>query len=239
MPATATSRFLAAKRWLRPKSPLADHQFLRKPRHDPARSRLEASRRRAQNRGVLKETLCVSFLLCAGCSCAVDWLSAQEKWVPPGTYSEPFAPRLATPAAPAEALITPSLTFDSPSPVVGASSYTGSPTGSSVVFNQPVSYDPGIQFSSPFYPSSNATAPEESAAREWSGHLQLRRRPISEQLWRGPVDGQSGSSKSGSGVYESGCRAPQRYQRHDQVWRQAGPPGLATNSSSLRPRPQP
>ncbi len=93
----------------------------------------------------------------------------QEKWVPPGTYSEPFAPRLATPAAPAEALITPSLTFESPSLVVGASSYAGSPTGSSVVFNQPVSYDPGVQFSSPFYPSPNATAPEESAARSGAG----------------------------------------------------------------------
>ena len=98
-------------------------------------------------------------LLCCGSAIG------QDKWVPPGTYSETFAPRLATPAAPAEALITPSLTFDSPSPVVGASSYTGSPTGSTVVFNQPVSYDPGIQVGSPFYLSSNATAPEESAAR--------------------------------------------------------------------------
>lgn len=98
-------------------------------------------------------------LLCCGLA------FSQEQWIPPGTYSEPFAPRIATPAAPAEALITPSLTFESPSLVVGASSYTGSPTGSSVVFNQPVSYDPGVQFSSPFYPSPNATAPEESAAR--------------------------------------------------------------------------
>ncbi len=101
-------------------------------------------------------------LLCCGLA------FGQEQWVPPGTYSAPFAPRLATPAAPAEALITPSLTFDSPSPVVGASSYTGSPTGSSVVFNQPVSYDPGIQFSSPFRQSSSAT-PEESAAKSGAG----------------------------------------------------------------------
>jgi hypothetical protein len=97
-------------------------------------------------------------LLCCGLA------FGQEKWVPPGTYAEPFAPRLATPAAPAEALITPSLTFDSPSLVVGASSYSGSPAGSSVVFNQPVSYDPGIQFSSPFFESPNATALEESTA---------------------------------------------------------------------------
>jgi hypothetical protein len=103
-------------------------------------------------------TLCWLFLCCG-------LALGQEKWVPPGTYSEPFAPRLATPAAPAEALVTPSLTLDSPSLVTGASSYTGSPTGSSVVFSQPVSYDPGIQFSSPFYQSSNATAPAESAAQ--------------------------------------------------------------------------
>jgi len=88
----------------------------------------------------------------------------QEQWIPPGTYSEPFAPRIATPAVRAEALITPSLTLDSPSPVAGASSHTGSATGSSVVFNQPVSYDPGYQFSSPFYEPSNAPAGDASAA---------------------------------------------------------------------------
>jgi hypothetical protein len=86
----------------------------------------------------------------------------QEQWIPPGTYSEPFAPRIATPAVRAEALITPSLTLDSPSPVAGASSYTGA-TGSSVVFNQPVSYAPGVQFRSPFYESSNAPASDASA----------------------------------------------------------------------------
>ncbi len=98
-------------------------------------------------------------LLCSGLA------FGQEKWVPPGTYAEPFAARIATPAAPAEALITPSLTLDSPLPVAGASSYTGSATGSSVVFNQPVSYDPGVQFSSPFYESPNAPVHDESVAR--------------------------------------------------------------------------
>jgi hypothetical protein len=97
-------------------------------------------------------------LLCCGLALG------QEKWVPPGTYSEPFAPRIATPAVRAEALVTPSLTLNSFSPVAGASSYTGSATGSSVVFNQAAAYDPGVQLSSPFYESSNATASDASTA---------------------------------------------------------------------------
>jgi len=100
-------------------------------------------------------------LLCCGLA------FGQDQWTPPGTYSAPFAPRIATPAVPAEALITPSLTLDSPSPVAGASSYTGSSTGSSVVFNQPVSYDPGVQFSSPFYESSNAPAAASPGPRRF------------------------------------------------------------------------
>ncbi len=82
---------------------------------------------------------------------------AQDTWVPPGAYSEPFAPRIATPSAPVEALATPALTLDSPSSVVGASANTGSATGSAVHFNQPVAYDPGIQLASPFAESSNTT----------------------------------------------------------------------------------
>lgn len=97
-------------------------------------------------------------LLCCGLA------FGQDQWIPPGTYSEPFSPRIATPAARAEALITPSLTLNSPSPVSGASSYTGSATGSSVVFNQTAFYDPGAQLSSPFYESSKATASDASAA---------------------------------------------------------------------------
>lgn len=94
-------------------------------------------------------------LLCCGLA------FGQDNWVPPGTYAEPFAPRIATPAARAEALITPTLTLDSPSPVTGASSYTGSATGSGVVFNQPLSYAPGIQLSSPFH---EPNAPSQGAS---------------------------------------------------------------------------
>src|ERR1700693_4973043 len=79
----------------------------------------------------------------------------QETWVPPGAYSEPFAPRIATPSAPAEALVTPTLTLDSLSTVVGTSVSTGSATGSTVRFNQPVAYDPGVQLASPFDESSS------------------------------------------------------------------------------------
>src|ERR1700687_3891327 len=82
----------------------------------------------------------------------------QDTWVPPGAYSEPFAPRIATPSAPVEALTTPTLTLDSPSSVVGASNSTGSATGSAVHFNQPVVYDPGVQLASPFDEAYSSTA---------------------------------------------------------------------------------
>jgi hypothetical protein len=95
-------------------------------------------------------------LLCSGMA------SGQDTWAPPGDYAQSFAPRIATPSAPPEALITPSLTLDSPAPVVGASSNTVSATGSSVHFNRPVWYEPGVQFTSAFYESSNATAQDDS-----------------------------------------------------------------------------
>ena len=79
------------------------------------------------------------FLGCALCACGLA--SGQDTWVPPGTYSEPFAPRLSTPSAspggPGHAV----LTLDSPSLVVGASNGTpDSAIGSAVHFNQPVWY---------------------------------------------------------------------------------------------------
>ncbi len=84
---------------------------------------------------------CTLLLLCG-------LASGQTRWVPPGTYSEPFAPRLATPTAPPQALATPFLTLDSPSLVAGASNETmNDATGSSVHFNQPVWYAPGVQLS--------------------------------------------------------------------------------------------
>jgi hypothetical protein len=84
--------------------------------------------------------------------------SGQDTWIPPGDYAQPFVPRVATPSVPPESLITPSLTLDAPAPVAGASSNTGSATGSSVHFNRPVWYEPGVQFTSTFYESSNPPA---------------------------------------------------------------------------------
>jgi hypothetical protein len=102
----------------------------------------------------MRQLFC-AFCLSLVCSGTV-W--GQDTWVPPGAYSEPFTPRIATPSAPVEALATPTLTLDSPSSVVGASANTGSATGSAVHFNQPVAYDPGVQLASPFDEPYSSTA---------------------------------------------------------------------------------
>ena len=96
-------------------------------------------------------------LLCCG------MVSAQDTWTPPGNYAQPFVPLISTPSASPDALITPSLTLDTPPLVVGASSDTGSPTGSSVYVNQPLWYDPGVQQTTAFYESSDVQAHEGSA----------------------------------------------------------------------------
>ncbi|MGH9546075.1 MAG: hypothetical protein ACRD23_12775 [Terriglobales bacterium] len=86
---------------------------------------------------------CTLLLLCG-------LASGQTRWVPPGTYSEPFAPRLATPTAPPQALVTPFLALDSPSLVAGASNGTmNDVTGSSLHFNQPSWYAPGVELNLP------------------------------------------------------------------------------------------
>ena len=56
--------------------------------------------------------------------CCCGFAAAQSDQVLPGTYAQPFAPRLATPSAPPEALATPSLTLDTPHLTVGASTGT-------------------------------------------------------------------------------------------------------------------
>lgn len=88
--------------------------------------------------------------------------AAQSDRVPPGTYAEPFAPRLSTPSAPPESLVTPSLTLDTPSLTTGASS--SSVTDFGVHFNQPVWYGPGVQLNSPLFGSSVALAEPASEA---------------------------------------------------------------------------
>jgi hypothetical protein len=97
-------------------------------------------------------------LLVVICCCGLS--AAQSDRLYPGTYAQPFAPRLATPSAPPEALATPSLTLDTPSLTVGASNGTlDSPTGSPVHVNQPLWYGPGVQFNAPAMGPSLSAAP--------------------------------------------------------------------------------
>ena len=84
--------------------------------------------------------------------------AAQADWNPPGNYAEPFVPRLATPSASFGAVMTPTLSLDSPPLVVGASDATAGnvtgagnatssvvTTGQPVYFNRPLWYAPGVQ----------------------------------------------------------------------------------------------
>lgn len=73
--------------------------------------------------------------------------SAQDAWIYPGQYAEPSAPRLSTPIAYPGAFPTPILTLDTPPLAVGASNSTlQNATGSPVYYNQPLMYEPGVQY---------------------------------------------------------------------------------------------
>ena len=105
--------------------------------------------------------------------------AAQADWNPPGNYAEPFVPRLATPSASFGAVMTPTLSLDSPPLVVGASDATAGnvagagnttssvvTTGQPVYFNRPLWYAPGVQpyegveeFSSPAQTAASTPAP--------------------------------------------------------------------------------
>lgn len=91
--------------------------------------------------------------------CCCGFAAAQNDQVLPGTYAQPFAPRLATPSAPPEALATPSLTLDTPNLAVGASTGTQSAAGSPVYVNQPLWYEPGVRFDAPVEEPSASPAP--------------------------------------------------------------------------------
>ena len=84
--------------------------------------------------------------------------AAQARWTSPGNYAEPFVPRLDTPSASFGAVMTPTLTLDTPPLVVGASDATAGnvagasnatssviTTGQPVYVNQPLWYAPGVQ----------------------------------------------------------------------------------------------
>ena len=90
-------------------------------------------------------------LLCCG------FASAQDAWTYPGQYAEPFAPRLSTPVASPGALPTPFLTLDTPPLTVGASNSTlKNAAGSPVYYNQPLLYQPGVQYNPPIQVSGSS-----------------------------------------------------------------------------------
>ncbi len=92
-------------------------------------------------------------LLCCG------FASAQDAWTYPGQYAEPFAPRFSTPVASPGDLPTPFLTLDTPPLAVGASNSTlENATGSPVYYNQPLLYQPGVQYNPPIQVSGSSSA---------------------------------------------------------------------------------
>ena len=95
--------------------------------------------------------------------CCCGFAAAQNDQVLPGTYAQPFAPRLATPSAPPEALATPSLTLDTPHLAVGAGTATLSAVGSPVYVNQPVWYEPGVRFDASVATPSPSAMPASAA----------------------------------------------------------------------------
>lgn len=95
------------------------------------------------------------------CCCA--FAAAQSDQALPGAYAQPFAPRLVTPSAPAEALATPSLTLDTPPLTVGASTGTLSETGLPVYVNQPIRYAPEVRFNTPVEEAPASAAPITAA----------------------------------------------------------------------------
>jgi hypothetical protein len=102
----------------------------------------------------MRQLVTLLVLVC-GCIFAV----AQSDQSFPGTYAQPFSPRLTTPSASPEALPTPSLTLDTPPLTVGASNSTLSETDLPVYVNQPLWYAPGVRFNSPVQePSASAAS---------------------------------------------------------------------------------
>ncbi len=109
--------------------------------------------------------------------------AGQADWTPPGTYAQPFIPRTATPSASFDSVMTPSLTLDSPSPVVGATNATAGnvagagnstssvvTTGQSVYYNQPLWYAPGVQ---PYEGMEEFTSPATAVSRPAPGGFEF------------------------------------------------------------------
>jgi hypothetical protein len=109
--------------------------------------------------------------------------AAQADWTPPGNYAEPFVPRLATPSASFGAVMTPTLSLDTPPSVVGASDATAGnvtgagnatssvvTTGQPVYFNRPLWYAPGVQ---PYEGVEEFTLPATAVSRPAPGGFEF------------------------------------------------------------------
>ena len=132
-------------------------------------------------------------LLCCGLA------SAQDNWIPPGQYAEPSAPRVVTPIASPEALVTPSLALDTPPLTVGASNGTlDNATGSAVQVNQPVWYEPGVTFNS--VGTSLGLAPASAAVSVQSRGIELGAARFQSSYGVAQLAGKSSRRKS-SRVY--------------------------------------
>lgn len=92
--------------------------------------------------------------------CGLAW--GQDGSLPLGAYSQPFTPRVATPIASPQELVTPFLALDTPTLATGASNATLS--SPSLHVNQPLWYSPGVQFDPTIYESSASPAPVSSTA---------------------------------------------------------------------------
>ncbi len=99
--------------------------------------------------------------------------AAQDKWVPPGNYAQPFIPRVSTPVAGPEALATPSLPLNSFLPSEGATNATAGNIagaanstlsivsgGPALIFHRISWYGPGIR-----RPADAAVSPPASQSR--------------------------------------------------------------------------
>ena len=141
--------------------------------------------------------------------------SAQDAWIYPGQYAEPSAPRLSTPIASPGAFPTPILTLDTPPLAVGASNSTlENATGSPVYYNQPLMYEPGVQY---------VQASSSAFGAKLPGGLwrKKRNRPgcrdLSDGLRRGPTGRHRSSKESKKDLHQSGRRRSQRCHQHNQI----------------------
>jgi hypothetical protein len=95
-------------------------------------------------------------------------VSGQNSTATPGTFGQPFAPRISTPSASPDALVTPTLTLDTPALAVGASATMNATGASGAYVNQPLWYEPGVQISAQEYESPFGVLPASEAKNNFA-----------------------------------------------------------------------